>query len=106
MNNIKELLDAEGNAAEEAELQADPNSPLPDLVKVTRGHSRTSTLQVRLNGDEMQALQLLAKARGVPASTMARSILLTALAPSSDAGAALARIESDVAALRRVIGKA
>lgn len=42
----------------------------------TRGHARTRTLQVRLNDDELAALEARAAEQGIPVSTLARSILL------------------------------
>ncbi len=92
---IEELIATEAAAAEQnrdAELQ--PGS------KVSRGHNRTKTLQVRLNDDEYAALQQLAAKRGVPASTLARDLLLGQVTASPDsAQAVIARIRSDLEAL-------
>ena len=82
--SIKRLLDAEGAASEEAEVMSDQHTELPDHVRVTRGHGRSRTLQIRLNGDEYHALELLAKGRDLPVSTLARSLILIALAPYGD----------------------
>jgi uncharacterized protein DUF2188 len=104
LKGLKDLLDAEGATSEEAEVMSDQFGELPDHVRVTRGHGRSRTLQVRLNGDEFHALELLAKGRDLPVSTLARSLILTALAPSSDAGATLTRIEQELLSLRQALG--
>ena len=99
MKELKDLLDAEGAAAEAAE--ADPNSPKRADVQVTRGHSRARTLQIRLNEDELAELVGLAQDRGLPVSTVARQLLLQSLAPADDLKSALDRLERDVSAVRR-----
>ncbi len=86
MNDIEELLEAEGAAAE-----AGKDAPLKPDTKVSRGHGRARTLQVRLNDDEYAALERLAETRKLPASTVARSLLLTAIQP--DTGTPIAHIE-------------
>src|SRR5690348_14785693 len=94
---IEEILAEEAEAAELAEVEVDDHAPLPANVAVTRGHSRSKVLQIRLNGDEMEHLELLAKTRGLPTSTVARSLLLDVLMPSSDAKALLTNIELSLA---------
>jgi len=92
------LIDALANESE-ATLDI-ALSKLPPDVKVERGHNRTRTLQVRMNDDEFADLEALALERGLPPSTVARSILVAALRPVGDFAAALDRIERDVQALR------
>lgn len=99
MSKLEELLDAEGAAAEAGE--ADQESPLPKGVKVTRGHGRAKTLQVRLNEDELAELAALAADRGLPVSTVARQLLLQALSPAGDLKSALDKLERDISAVRR-----
>ncbi len=99
MSALQELLDAEGAAAEAAE--ADQESERRTEVKVTRGHARAKTLQIRLNDDELAELTALAEDRGLPVSTIARQLLLQSLAPADDLKTALDRLERDVMALRR-----
>lgn len=99
MSGLQELLDAEGAAAEAAE--ADQESVRRTDAKVTRGHSRAKTLQIRLNEDELAELTALAEDRGLPVSTIARQLLLQSLAPTDDLKTALDRLERDVLALRR-----
>lgn len=99
MNDLKDLLDAEGAAAEAAE--ADQASPRSADVRVTRGHDRAKTLQIRLNEDELAELVALAHDRGLPVSTVARQLLLQSLAPADDLKSALDRLERDISAVRR-----
>jgi hypothetical protein len=99
MSKLTELLDAEGAAAEAAE--ADQESTLRTDVKVTRGHDRAKTLQIRLNEDELAELVAMAADRGLPVSTVARQLLLQSLAPAEDLKSALDRLERDVSAVRR-----
>ena len=77
--DLNRLLDAEGAAAER-DMTGD-REPVPG-TKVTRGHSRAKTLQVRLNEDEYAALRALAEDRNLPVSTLVRSMLLPALTSS------------------------
>ncbi len=98
---IEDLIAAEATAAEEAELTTDLNAPLPAHVKVTRGHPRAKNLQVRFREDEFDELTAYAEHRGLPVSTVVRSLVLQAIAPADDLKAAFDRLESDVAAVRR-----
>ncbi len=99
MSELKDLLDAEGAAVEAAE--ADQESSARTDVKVTRGHDRAKTLQIRLNDDELGELTALAADRGLPVSTIARQLLLQSLVPADDLKTALDRLERDIAAVRR-----
>ena len=99
MSEIAKRIADEAQHAEDAE---ESGVVLRELtkVKVTRGHSRTRTLQVRLNDDELAQLDAIAAGRGLPTSTVARSILLAAIRPAGDISAALAQLERDIATLR------
>jgi len=99
MNELKDLLEAEGAAAEAAE--ADQDSPRRADARVTRGHDRAKTLQIRLNEDELAELVALAHDRGLPVSTVARQLLLQSLSPADDLKSALDRLERDISAVRR-----
>lgn len=99
MGKLDDLLAAEAKAAEAAE--ADQGSALRTDVRITRGHSRSRTLQIRLNENELDALAEMADHRGLPVSTVARVVLLQALTPVDDLNAIFDRIERDLAALRR-----
>ena len=99
--SIDDLLAAEAEAVEQAEATSDPESALPAHVKVTRGHPRARNLQVRFREDEFDELTAYAEHRGLPVSTVVRSLVLQAIAPVDDLKSALDRLESDVAAVRR-----
>ena len=98
---IDDLLAAEAKAVEEAELAGDPNAPLPGHVKITRGHPRARNLQVRFRDDEFDELAAYAEHRGLPVSTVVRSLVLQAIAPVDDLRSALDKLETDLAAVRR-----
>lgn len=98
---IDDLLAAEAKAVEEAEARSDPNEPLPAHVEVTRGHPRARNLQVRFRDDEFDELTQYAAQRGLPVSTVVRSLVLQAIAPADDLKSALDKLETDLAAVRR-----
>ncbi len=98
---IEDLLAAEAEAAEAAEATSDPNAPLPAHVKVTRGTARSKNLQVRFRDEEFDELAAYADQRGLPVSTVVRMLVLQAIAPADDLKAALDRLDSDLAAVRR-----
>lgn len=80
MSKLEQAL-AEADEIEAAERTADPNAPLPPHVKVSRpGQARSKVLQVRLNPDEMAALEAIAERRQLPVSTVAREQVLRLLA--------------------------
>lgn len=90
--SIDDLIAAEAEASEQ-----NKDAELQPGTKVSRGHGRSSTLQVRLNDDEMAALVRAAQERRLPASTLARDLLLRELtAPSTDSRTLVARIRSDL----------
>ena len=69
MSNIEKILEEEAAASE-----ANPDAPIPEGARVTRpNRTRSTVYSVRLNPDEVAALQSLADAAGVPASTLARA---------------------------------
>lgn len=98
---IDDLLAAESKAVEDSEATSDPNAPLPPHVKITRGHPRTRNLQVRFRDDEFEDLTAYAEQRGLPVSTVVRALVLQAIAPADDLKAALDKLETDLAAIRR-----
>jgi hypothetical protein len=101
MSKLEDLLDAEAKAAEQAEESGHVDEALPEHVRVTRGHPRARTLQIRLRDEEFSELEALAADRGLPVSTVARQILLQSLAPEEDLKGVLDRLERDLSALRR-----
>jgi antitoxin component of RelBE/YafQ-DinJ toxin-antitoxin module len=96
---IEELIASEAEASEQnrdAEIRAGS--------KVTRGHNRTRTLQVRLNEDEFASLTAIAEQLGVPVSTLARDLLLRQLAsPTASPQAVIARMRADLDALASAV---
>jgi hypothetical protein len=69
MSEIEKLIDEETEASEK-----NRDAPIPESAKVTRPNQARSTVySIRLNPDEVAALQSLAEAAGVPGSTLARS---------------------------------
>ena len=101
MSKIDDLLAAEAKAVEVAEGTSDPHVPLPDHVKVTRGHPRARNLQVRFRDDEFVELTAYADQRGLPVSTVVRMLVLQAIAPVDDLKSALDKLETDLATVRR-----
>ncbi len=64
-------------AEAEAARDEDQDAPLPPHVKVSRPNlARSRVLEVRLNPEEYEALERLAKGRGLPMRTIARALLL------------------------------
>lgn len=85
--DIGDLLAQVSDEAEAAELTSNSNAALPPHVKVSRpGYSRSKVLQVRLNPEEMAALEAIAESRELPVSTVAREQILRLIA-ASEAGA-------------------
>ena len=83
-----------------AELGQVPDAAIRPGSKVTRGHNRVRTLQVRLNDNEFAALTTVAERLGVPASTLARDLLLRELSSLSESPqAVIARMRADLDAL-------
>lgn len=82
MSEIDALLDAEAEYAEQhRDVPAEPGT------KVSRpGHGRSEVFSVRLNADEVAALEAAADEAGLPASTLARSWILDRLKYSGPAG--------------------
>lgn len=77
--NLDDLLADIGNEAEAAEVdQADKS--IPPHAKITRGNPRSKVLQVRLNPEELEALDRIARSRELPVSTIAREQLLRLMA--------------------------
>ena len=88
--SIERILDEAAAAAEAAEDDLDVE--IPAHVKITRGGPRTRVVQVRLNDDELAALEALADSRGLPPSTVVRELILNALNPAPAQAAATRRL--------------
>lgn len=100
-SRIEDLIAAEAVAVEASERAGDQDAPLPAHVKITRGGPRVRNLQVRLREDEFDDLAAYAEQRGLPVSTVVRSLVLQAIAPADNLTSALDKLETDLAALRR-----
>ena len=74
---------------EVAAIEADRDPPDHDSATISRGNGRSKVLQVRLNPEELAALELLAEARGLPTSTVAREAIIRLIRPE------VARTESE-----------
>lgn len=78
---------------EEAEaVEANPDAPITQSTKVTRGNSRSKTLQIRLNPEELQELERLADSRDLPTSTVAREAILHLIRPDKYRSAVASRL--------------
>lgn len=88
--SIEARLAAEADAIEAAEADQ-TDRPLPPDVTVSRPNlSRSKVLQVRLNPGEFEAVERIAAARGLPASTVARERLLQIIAEDAASDADVA----------------
>jgi hypothetical protein len=102
---LRRLLDEE---AEHAEATKDEPIPASALARATRPNRGKSVMfSLRLNPDELAAVQALAEDQGVPASTLVRGWIVRQLAAervgAADTDAALDRLETDVRALRKLL---
>lgn len=89
---IEDLIAAEAAASEQ-----NKDAELQPGTKITRGHGRAKTLQIRLNYEEFTALARAAEERGIPVSTLARDLLLRELeGAGEDPQAVIARMRSDL----------
>jgi hypothetical protein len=86
---LRDLMDEEARAAEAAAADdEDDGAPLPPDVKVSRpNRARSKVLQVRLNPDEMEAVEAIAARRDLPPSTVAREWLLRMIEQDQRQGA-------------------
>ncbi len=106
-DELRRLLDAE---AEHAEATKDDPIPPAAIARATRPNlARSVTFSLRLNPEELAAVQALAEDRGVPASTLVRGWIVRQLAAErdapTDAAAVVERLEADVRALRRLVAR-
>jgi hypothetical protein len=102
---LRRLLDDEAEHAEATKDDPIPDSALARATRPNRGKSVMFSL--RLNPDELGAVQALAEEQGVPASTLVRGWIVRQLAAervgAADTDAALDRLETDVRALRKLL---
>ncbi len=89
---------------EVAAIEADRDAPITDLSKISRGHARSKTLQVRLNPDEFAELERLAASRSLPTSTVAREAIIRLIRPEVARTAAASRLVDEFARYVATIG--
>jgi hypothetical protein len=93
MSRIDDLIAAEGAAAENGQLPA-------DVAAERRNMGRSVMFSIRLNPDELAALERYAGQRGLPARTLARAWILARLheeaSSQDDLRARVARLEKAV----------
>ena len=74
--NIEQII-----ADEVGAIEANPDADITPETKVTRpGRSRSVVFSVRLNPEEVDAVEAAAKVADVPASTLVRGLVLRGLA--------------------------
>lgn len=94
MRDVRRLIEEETEASE-----ADRDAAIPEGASVTRPNQRRSTVySIRLNPDEVAALQRLADTEGVPASTLARAWIVERLRDEQEE---LGDAEAELRAARR-----
>lgn len=103
MSDLQRLISAE---AEHAELHRD--DPIPPDARATRPNRAKSVMfSLRLNPDELAAVQELAGERDVPASALVRGWIVQRLAAErsapTDTAAVVERLEADVRTLRKLV---
>jgi len=103
MTDAKQLV--EQIAAEAEETMDDPMPPGTVFTRPNRAKSVTFSL--RLNPEELAALQELAGERDVPASALVRGWIVQRLAAErnapTDTAAVVERLEADVRLLRKLV---
>ncbi len=102
---LRRLLDEEAEHAEATKDDPIPASALTRSKRPNRGKSVMFSL--RLDPDELAAVQALAEDQGVPASTLVRGWIIRQLAAehagATDTAALLDRLETDVRVLRKLV---
>jgi predicted transcriptional regulator len=101
MSEIEKIIEAETEASE-----TNPDAPIPDGAKVTRpNRGRSTVYSIRLNPNEVGALQSIAEAAGIPGSTLARAWIVERIqeeqAGLSDAEAELRAAQRHLTHLQR-----
>lgn len=101
MSEIEKIIEEE---TEDSETNSD--APIPDNAKMSRpNRSRSTVYSIRLNPEEVAALQALAEVAGVPGSTLARSWIVERIREQqtglNDAEAELRAAQRHLAHLQR-----
>lgn len=100
--NLADLI-AESEEVFEAEQRGEV-APVTDATRITRpNRAKSVVFSVRLNPDEVARLEASAEASGIPASTLARGLILNGLTErdGDDLRSALERMERDLLAIKR-----
>ncbi len=99
----EQLVDRLARIGDQAEAGEEDQvaKPIPEHVKVTRGNGRSKVLQVRLNPDEYEAIERIARGRRLPPSTVAREALLELIdnSPLQDPFTTLAALADRIKAI-------
>jgi hypothetical protein len=94
MSDIEKIIEEETEASE-----TNPDAPVPDGAKVTRpNRGRSTVYSIRLNPDEVAALQSIAETAGIPGSTLARSWIVERI---QEGGVGLNDAEAELRAAQR-----
>jgi hypothetical protein len=94
MSDIEKIIEEETEASE-----TNPDAPVPDGAKVTRpNRGRSTVYSIRLNPDEVAALQSIAETAGIPGSTLARSWIVERI---QEEGVGLNDAEAELRAAQR-----
>jgi predicted DNA binding CopG/RHH family protein len=103
---LTDRLDRIGAEAEAAEADQ-TDRPIPAHVKVGRpNRARSKVLQVRLNPDELDAVERIAAQRGLPASTVARERLLQMITEDqASEGDVAAQLAAAADRIKQLVGR-
>ncbi len=104
-DELRRMLEAE---AEHAEATKEEPIPAEALARATRpGRAKSVMFSLRLNPGELAAVQALAEAQGVPASSLVRGWIVQRLGAENngpnDTATMLDRLETDVRRLRKLV---
>lgn len=109
MKGMKLMSELHRLITEEAEYsQLHRDDPIPAEARATRpNRTKSVMLSLRLNPDELAAVQELAGERGVPTSALVRGWMVQRIeaernAPT-DTAAVVDRLEADVRTLRKLV---
>jgi len=103
MNDLERLLSEEAEYAEQHR-----EDPIPADARATRPNRTKSVMfSLRLNPDELAAVQELARESDIPASALVRGWIVQRLDADrntpTDTAAVVERLEADVRTLRKLI---
>jgi len=104
MSDLQRLITEEAEYAE-----AHRDDPIPPDARATRPNRAKSVMfSLRLNPDELTAVQDLARESDIPASALVRGWIVQRLAAErsapTDTATVVDRLEADVRTLRKLVG--